>query len=112
MTRNRDGSSKDFMTLAPHVCPLSGPKLGLATSSWLSLKGSEISGNNFFFAHPPAGGSPGEGPDALLVSEHLPEVYGLVAGPPGWCRSLLTAFNEWLRSPSSGALRRARARDS
>ena len=46
------------------------------------------------FASPPAGGVSGEDPNELTVVELLTEARGLVTGPPGWRRSLLTAFKE------------------
>ena len=41
---------------------------------------------------PPEGGSSGEQGDILI--ELCTEVYGLIAGPPGWRGSLLTTLKE------------------
>ena len=43
-----------------------------------------------FVSPPPGGGIPGEDQDVLV--ELKAEIYGLVSGPPGWRRSLLTTF--------------------
>ena len=45
------------------------------------------------FATPPPGGIPGEDDEDILI-EILTEVYGLISGPPGWRKSLLTIFKE------------------
>ena len=44
------------------------------------------------FASPPEGVIPGEDDDVLI--ELCTEVYGLITGPPGWRRSLLTTLRE------------------
>ena len=44
------------------------------------------------FAEPPEGGLPGEDGDVLV--ELLTEIYGLVSGPPGWRRTLLSKFKD------------------
>ena len=42
------------------------------------------------FASPPPGGIPGESEEILI--EICAEIYGLISGPPGWRRSLMTTF--------------------
>jgi hypothetical protein len=42
------------------------------------------------FASLPLGGRLGEDDDILI--ERLAEVYGLIAGPPAWCKPLLVTF--------------------
>ena len=48
--------------------------------------------NKRLFASPPPGGLPGEEDDILI--ELLTEIYGLVSGPPGWRRTLLSKFKD------------------
>jgi len=62
-----------------------------------SLKGQR--GGKRLFANPPPEGLPGESDDILI--ELLTEVYGLVSGPPGWRKTLLTKFKdlEFARHP-------------
>ena len=55
-----------------------------------SLKGQR-SGKRLF-ANPPPEGLPGEDDDILI--ELLTEVYGLVSGPPGWRKTLLSKFKD------------------
>ena len=56
-----------------------------------SLKGLR-GPNKRLFADPPPGGLPGEDDDILI--ELLTEIYGLVSGPPGWRRTLLSKFKD------------------
>ncbi len=51
------------------------------------------------FAMPPKDGLPGEDEDVLI--ELLAEVYGLITGPPGWQKSLVTTLSSFGLRPTS-----------
>ena len=57
-----------------------------------SIKGQR-QGRRLFASAPP-GGIPGVGEDEEVLIEILGEVYGLVSGPPGWRRTVLTELKD------------------
>ena len=52
------------------------------------------------FATPPPGGIPGIPDGEDVVIEVLGEIYGLISGPPGWRKTLLTELKalDWMAS--------------
>ena len=86
-------ASEDLMLALQLIASIQGEA---GTSDVSSAFGQSIQGlrgpGRRLFANPPEGGLPGEDSDVLI--ELLTEIYGLVSGPPGWRRTLLSKFKD------------------
>ena len=86
-------ASEDLMLALQLIASIQG-EAGISDVSSAfgqSIKGLRGPGKRLF-AEPPEGGLPGEDDDVLV--ELLTEIYGLVSGPPGWRRTLLSKFKD------------------
>ena len=86
-------ASEDIMLALQLIASIQG-EAGISDVS--SAFGQSIQGlrgtGRRLFANAPEGGLPGEEDDVLI--ELLTEIYGLVSGPPGWRRTLLSKFKD------------------
>jgi hypothetical protein len=86
-------ASEDIMLALQLIASIQG-EAGISDVS--SAFGQSIQGlrgtGRRLFANAPEGGLPGEEGDVLI--ELLTEIYGLVSGPPGWRRTLLSKFKD------------------